>query len=196
MSTIQESPRTRASGHTMSNDHRTSPEEARLFREAVKDVVPLPDDRVAPWRPRPLPVPRQTSLNEAQVIHELLSDAVDLHDLETGEELVYVHPGVQRGVLRKLRRGLFSVDGELDLHGMTVPVARQALVEFLRQCQRHHARCVRIIHGKGNGSLGKQPVLKAKVGHWLRQRNDVLAYSSARPVDGGTGAIYVLLRAR
>ena len=135
-------------------------------------------------------------LNEEQVIRDLLSDAVDLYDLETGEELVYVHPGVQRGVLRKLRRGHFSIGGELDLHGMTVPVARQALVDFLRQCHRQHVRCVRIIHGKGNGSLGKQPVLKAKVSHWLRQRADVLAYSSARPVDGGTGAIYVLLSAR
>jgi DNA-nicking Smr family endonuclease len=124
----------------------------------------------------------------------MLSDALDAAELETGEELLYCRTGLQHSVLRKLRRGHYSVGAELDLHGMRVEEARQALGAFLQHALAGDTRVVRIIHGKGNGSLNKQPVLKGKVNHWLRQRNDVLAFCSARPVDGGTGAIYVLLR--
>jgi DNA-nicking Smr family endonuclease len=114
--------------------------------------------------------------------------------METGEELFYCRSGLQHNVLRKLRRGHYAVEAELDLHGLRVAEARQALGTFLQNALERGIKTVRIIHGKGNGSLNKQPVLKGKVNHWLRQRAEVLAFCSARPVDGGTGAIYVLLR--
>jgi DNA-nicking Smr family endonuclease len=124
----------------------------------------------------------------------MLSDCADPAELETGEELLYCRPGLQHNVLRKLRRGHYAVEAELDLHGLRVAEARQALTTFLQNALSLQIKTVRIIHGKGNGSFNKQPVLKGKVNNWLRQRIEVLAFCSARPVDGGTGAIYVLLR--
>ena len=129
------------------------------------------------------------------MLRELLQDHLDPAELETGEELSFLRPGLQQKLLRKLRRGQFSVAAELDLHGMTANEAYAAVGEFLKRARTRNARCVRIIHGKGNGSLHKLPVLKAKIGGWLRRRDEVLAYCSARPVDGGTGAVYVLLKA-
>ena len=125
----------------------------------------------------------------------MLSDEYDPAEVETGEELIYARSGLQHRILKKLRRGQFVVSAECDLHGMTVPVARQALAEFLARCRLQHQTCVRIIHGKGHGSVQRIPVLKTKVGKWLQQREEVLAYCSARPMDGGTGAVYVLLKA-
>jgi DNA-nicking Smr family endonuclease len=116
--------------------------------------------------------------------------------METGEEIYYCREGLQQTVLRKLKRGQFRVSAFLDLHGMTVTIARQALAHFLQIARRDNITCVRIIHGKGNRSRHKGPILKHKVNHWLRQRDEVLAFCSARPVDGGTGAVYVLLRRR
>jgi len=178
----------------MSKHGKLSTEEKSLFRAAVADAVPLRQKKTPPHHSPPPPVPRQRQLDEQQVLEDMLSDNLDPADLETGEELLYCRPGLQHSVLRKLRRGHYSVGAELDLHGMRVAEARQALSYFLQQALISDTRVVRIVHGKGNGSLNKQPVLKGKVNHWLRQRIEVLAFCSARPVDGGTGAIYVLLR--
>lgn len=165
-----------------------------LFRAAVADVRPI-DAAPEPVRPpRPAPIPRQRQADDAAVMQELLSDGPDPEQLETGEELLYAREGVQRRVLRKLRRGQYRLDGELDLHGMTVPMAREALQEFFGYCRRRGLRCVRVIHGKGRRSNNRGPVLKGKVDHWLRQLDQVLAFCSAQPHDGGTGAVYVLLR--
>lgn len=170
-------------------------EDYKAFREAMQGVRRLSHDDVAPLRaPRPAPVPRQAQADEEQVLHDLLSDLFEPADMETGDEAAYAQPGIQHRVLRKLRRGQYSLQAELDLHGLTVPLARGAVAEFLAHCQRHSLRCVRIIHGKGRGSSNKGPVLKIKVEHWLRQRNEVLAFCTARPADGGTGAVYVLLK--
>ncbi len=125
---------------------------------------------------------------------DMMSEHFEPADWETGEELSYCRAGVQQAVLRKLRRGRFRVSAELDLHGMTVPRAREALVAFLRDARREGLSCVRVIHGKGNGSRHKGPVIKLKVNQWLRQREEIVAFCSALPVDGGTGALYVLLR--
>jgi DNA-nicking Smr family endonuclease len=133
-------------------------------------------------------------MDEAEVLRDLLSEQFDPLETETGEELSYIRPGLQHRTLRKLRRGMLVVDAELDLHGMSVPVARQAVANFLHECKRRHIQCARIIHGKGRGSRHRAPVLKQKVGGWLRQRDEVLAYCSARSYDGGTGAVYVLLK--
>lgn len=130
------------------------------------------------------------------MIRDMMSDAFEPAELETGEELLYARTGLPRRLLRQLRQGKFSMGAELDLHGMTVPMARQALAQFLEECERNAVRSARIIHGKGRGSYQKEPVLKGKVSAWLQQRDEVLAFCSARPADGGTGALYVLLKRR
>ncbi len=173
---------------------RIQPEEQALFREAMQDVRPLACDRVLHPRQQPRPLPRSRLADEQEVMQELAHGLWDPLELESGEELLFARPGLQHGVLRKLRRGHYSVEAELDLHGLTSHEAREVLAEFLHICGRRGVRCARIIHGKGNGSVQRIPVLKAKVSHWLRQRDEVLAFASARPTDGGTGALYVLLR--
>ena len=176
----------------MSEDHD---EDRGLFRQAMADVRPLRQDRVALRRRPPSPVPRQRIADERQVIDELLTHEIDPDALETGEELFHARPGVQRRVLRKMRRGHYRIQDELDLHGLTVPLAHAALREFLAECRLRRRRCVRVIHGKGRRSSNRGPVLKARVDRWLRQWDEVIAFCSARPADGGTGAVYVLLRA-
>ena len=171
-----------------------SDDDLDLFRTEMEGVRPVTQDKVAVSRPRPRPVPRQTQRDEAEVIDLLLTDAVDLDSIETGDELVYARPGVSRSTLRRLRRGEFTVSAELDLHGHTVGAAQAALARFLPESRRLNQTCVRIIHGKGLRSPGKKPVLKAKIYRWLSRREEVLAFASARPVDGGTGAVYVLLK--
>lgn len=170
------------------------PEDRALFRRAVGPVKPLRCDRIEPIRLHPAPIPRFTEADEQQVLADMMSNYFEPAELDTGEELYYRREGVQQAVLRKLRRGQFQVGAALDLHGMTVAVAKEALAAFLHRARRDSLSCVRIVHGKGNGSRHRGPVLKQKINHWLRQRDEVLAFCSARPVDGGTGAIYVLLR--
>lgn len=165
-----------------------------LFRAHVGEVRRLQRLRAEPSLRRPPPVPRQTLADERQVLTDMFSDEYHPCEHETGEELQFSRPGLQHKLLRKLRRGQFRVSAELDLHGMTVTVARQALVEFLLQCRDQNRRCVRIVHGKGNGSRNRGPVLKTMVNRWLRQRDEILAFCSTPPNDGGTGALYVLLK--
>lgn len=176
-------------------DDDISPEDKALFRQTVGPVRRVRHGQASPNKRRPPPIPHKTRDDEQQVLRDMLSDDYDPAELETGEELVFARPGLQHSVLRKLRRGQYSVGAELDLHGMTVTEARPALAQFLLDCRQRHVRCVRIVHGKGHGSHQKRPVLKVKVNSWLRQRDEVLAFCSARIADGGTGAVYVLLRA-
>jgi len=171
-----------------------SAEERALFRAAVRGVQPLRQNRVPDGGSRPPPVPQQRMADEERVVADLLSDPLEPEEVETGEELRFARTGLQHTVLRKLRRGQYSVGAELDLHGMTVVEARQALSCFLQQARADGVRCVRVVHGKGRGSHQRLPVLKGKVNHWLQQWDAVLAFCSARPADGGTGALYVLLK--
>ena len=155
-----------------------------------------PSDRLPPaLAPLPPPRPRQQELDEAAVLVELLQDPVHPEDYESGDTLTYRADGVQDGVWRKLRRGQFRIQAELDLHGLNRDGARGEVGAFLAHCQDQGHRCVRIIHGKGNGSPNSGPVIKRYLDSWLRKRRDVLAFCSARACDGGTGAVYVLLRA-
>lgn len=172
-----------------------SEEERALFRASVADAEPLHSDRTAARRPQPSPVPYQRNADDAAV-RQALADPAFSEELETGDELQFLRPGLQYTVLRRLRRGHYSVNGELDLHGLDVAMARSALTDFLARRAPGRASCVRIVHGKGRGSPGGRPVLKQKVNHWLRQRQEVMAFCSARPADGGSGALYVLLRGR
>ena len=174
--------------------NKPDPEDIKLFRDSVGAVKPVRNDRVAPIRRKISPRPVFRERDETEVLRDMLSDLFDPAEMETGDELLYIRTGLQQRTVRKLRRGKLSVEAELDLHGMTVPVARAAVAGFLRECRRRHVQCARIIHGKGLGSRHRAPVLKHKVGGWLRQRDEVLAYCSARHYDGGTGALYVLLK--
>jgi DNA-nicking Smr family endonuclease len=164
-----------------------------LFRKAVKGARPLKQDRHNPQRPRRKPVPLQRHRDDQAVMASLLSDDYS-PDIETGEELLFVRTGIQQRVLRKFRRGQYTIEAELDLHGRTASEARELVSAFLHTARTNNKRCVRIIHGKGLSSLAKLPILKVKVNSWLRQMDAVLAFCSARPNDGGTGAVYVLLK--
>lgn len=168
--------------------------DAGLFREAVRDVKPLAFDPPAagPTR-RPAPRARFTRADRYAVLQESLHTDVSDPELASGEELVFAREGVQKTVLRKLRRGQYQVQAEIDLHGLTVLEAKEALRAFLANALARHFRCVRIVHGKGLRSGHRGPVLKSAVSSVLRRVGPVLAYVSARQVDGGTGALYVLL---
>ncbi|HEX9206959.1 MAG TPA: Smr/MutS family protein [Steroidobacteraceae bacterium] len=164
------------------------------FRRAVADVRPLPAKPHVPARPRPRPVARFTRAERADVLRESLVVPTDPAALETGEHLSFRRPAVREDVLRKLKRGQFAVEAEIDLHGLGRYAAHEALRQFLNDCVMRNLRCVRVIHGKGLRSGPGGPVLKHVVDHWLRKIENVAAFASARPVDGGTGAVYVLLR--
>lgn len=170
-------------------------DERDLFRKAIGKIRPVKQDKIHPKPRRRKPVPEQTLRDQREVMDSLLSDEYEpAADIETGDELFYTRPGLQHSVIRKLRRGQYAIEAELDLHGATVVQAREAVNTFLKNARDHDKRVVRIIHGKGNSSEGKLPVLKGKVNSWLRQKGEVLAFCSARPNDGGTGAVYVLLK--
>jgi DNA-nicking Smr family endonuclease len=165
--------------------------DVRLFWEAVEDAERLASEQAEPFRRRPAPVPieQPPELRDAEPAVALSESEVD-----TPEFLLFVRPGVQRRLIHDLQRGYLEVELEVDLHGLTVPFAERLLGEFLDECQRRRVRCARIIHGKGSRSAEGPPVLKRKVNYWLRLRKEVLAFASAMRRDGGTGALYVLLR--
>jgi len=169
-----------------------------LLREALKDVAPLPDPGKATLRgPPPKPIPVQKLRDNQQVLQDSLSDQIPLEvGLETGDELVFLRDGLSNMVLRKLRRGHWVAQDELDLHGLRSEEARQLLVAFLNEALARGLRCVRIVHGKGLRSENREPVLKRKVGNWLAQRDEVLAFVQARREDGGSGAVVVLLKVK
>ena len=143
----------------------------------------------------PEPIPRQSLRDERAVLLEAMSDELDLdHLLETDAALSWRREGVGSDTLRKLRRGHWTIQNEIDLHGLRRDEAREALGQFLRTALQREWRCVRVIHGKGLSSPLREPVLKHKVRSWLMQRDEVMAYVQARPSDGGAGALVVLLR--
>ena len=172
------------------------PDEASLFRASVSDVTPLPRPEKAELeRSLPRPVPSQRLRDDRQALRDSLSDTMAWDaGMETGDELSFARNGIGPQTLRKLRRGHWLIQEELDLHGQTVDEARELMVDFLYHCVRRGLRCVRIIHGKGLGSKNREPVLKRKVANWLMQRDEILAFCQARGADGGSGAVVVLLK--
>ncbi len=168
-------------------------DDAALFRASLSGVKPLASSHHAHEKPKPSARPLQKEADERAVLAELLNEP-EPDMLESGDTLIYQGPGLQDGVFRKLRRGQFRMQSELDLHGLNREGAKLAVTRFLAHCQDQGYRSVRIIHGKGNGSPNSGPVIKRYLDSWLRKRQDVVAFCSARPVDGGTGAVYVLLR--
>ena len=170
--------------------------ERHLFSRAVGAVKSLPDARKAHLKsPAPAPLALQKQLDEQSVLREAISDDFDVTTLlETDDQLSFRRPGIGPDVTRKLRRGDWRIQRELDLHGLRTEDAREALGGFIREATRLGLRCLRVVHGKGLGSPGKAPVLKSRVQGWLIQKNEVLAFVQARPVDGGAGALLVLLQ--
>jgi len=167
------------------------------FRRATADVEPLAAPRrVELPRARPAPIPKQMLRDERAALAESLSAPLSVEDaLESGEELVFLREGLSRQLLRKLRRGHWVVEDQLDLHGMNRLEAGVSVAAFLRSCMRRRLRCVRIVHGKGLGSRNREPVLKGKLRKWLAVRDEVLAFCQAPAAHGGAGAVLVLLKA-
>jgi len=164
-----------------------------LFVQSIGSVRPIRQLVVENDRPRPPPEPMQSRLDEARVPSELIDSDIDPALMEVGEELSYLKDGHSPLLLRKLKRGQFSVADEIDLHQMTQVVAREAITQFLAESRRERRLCVKIIHGKGLRSRNEGPVLKRLVDGLLRRRADVLAFASAKANQGGTGAVVVLL---
>ena len=169
--------------------------ERDIFSLTVGLVVPL---RKAPGalvkNALPSAIPRQRLADEAAVMVEALSDDFDVESLlETDDALSFRRRGIGPEVVRKLRRGVWAIQAQLDLHGLRRDEAREALGAFLREAGRNGCRCVRVVHGKGHGSPGREPVLKGKVKSWLVQRCEVIAFTQARAAQGGAGALVVLL---
>ncbi len=176
---------------------RVTEEDRNLFHAAVRDAVPLrPSNHQTRTDRRTMPpVAVQSLLDEHNALTESIAAPLDPDAaLETGDEASYVQAGVSRQALRKMRRGHWVVQAELDLHGMRQPEAHLALNEFLGGCLRRGQRCVRVVHGKGLGSVNREPVLKNRVRGWLARRSEVLAFCQAPATQGGGGALLVLLR--
>nr|HET7858116.1 Smr/MutS family protein [Caldimonas sp.] len=176
---------------------RKASESDHAFADAIGHVMPLRKRaHEAPARARPAARAQQRELDEAAALAESIAGSVDAEALlETDEALSFRRNGIGLDVVRKLRRGVWVLQDEIDLHGLRRDEAHERVSSFLRDASRAGFRCVRVVHGKGLGSPGREPVLKAKVKAWLVKHEDVLAFTHARPADGGHGALIVLLKA-
>ena len=184
--------------------HKDSKEDSEFegslrFADLLDSIKPLHEDHqnraeTQNRKPKPSPTPNETLKDEECVLRESLEISLEVEDLQPGDYLSFCRSGIQKSVFKKLKKGHYSIGAELDLHGHTQPEAQVALAKFIKFSREDNIRCVRIIHGKGYGSNNQGPKLKPMVNKWLQQRNEILAFCSARPNDGGTGAIYVLLK--
>ena len=177
-------------------EHSPAPEDIALFRAEMRDVAPAPPvNRVEPWRPRPSPVPTQRIRDERAVLEDLARLGPEGDDTEVEDDSMFLRPGLPREILRKLRRTHWVIQDQLDLHGLAAEPAAEATADFLNDCRRRGLRCVRVIHGKGLGSRGREPVLKRRIRKLLARRAEVLAFVEPRAIHGGGGAVVVLLEA-
>jgi DNA-nicking Smr family endonuclease len=178
----------------MSNEDQADEDEGALFRRAMQGVEPLKRSQRVPVARRKIRARANFARAErAAVLRESLGIGADLYEVQPGDELLFRRAGVSQAVLRRLRSGQYRVEEEIDLHGMTAAEAVARLADFLRAARARDLRCIRIIHGKGLRSGTRGPVLKNTVNAVLRRSDPVLAFASARPVAGGTGATLVLL---
>lgn len=178
----------------MSDKKQLSEDDKALFRDAIGDVKSVVNDKAPDTSTKPTARVTSTRHDDRSVMEALLSDLSENDLLETGEHLSYTAPGVQRAVLRKLKSGKYAIQAELDLHGLTLAMAKSELSAFLVESQHRRLLCVRIIHGKGRKTAEKSPRMKPAVNQWLQGNKKILAFCSARTNDGGTGAVYALLR--
>lgn len=165
------------------------------FRDAVGDVAPIRSaNRVEPYRVAPAPIPAKRREDEHAVLEELARSTFD-DDAEIEDDASFLRAGLPRDILRKLRRTHWVIQDDLDLHGLSGDEAAAAMAAFLSECKRRGLRCVRIVHGKGLRSVGREPVLKRRIRRLLTRRDEVLAFVEPRAVHGGGGAVVVLLEA-
>ncbi|MGE4337418.1 MAG: Smr/MutS family protein [Pigmentiphaga sp.] len=179
-----------------SQEEQRQQADAAWLRRQLGGVTPLaPSGRIEPRVAAPRPLPLQRWADDDAVLRESLSDDYGAEWLlDADDSLSFRRQGLGPDVVRKLRRGHWAITAQLDLHGLRVDEAREAVAEFVRECVRSERRCVRIIHGKGLGSVNRTPVLKEKVRRWLTQKDEVLAFVEARPNDGGAGVVLALLQ--
>ena len=163
------------------------------FDGLLGGVRPLKQDKVAPYRKPLLPIPRQRILDDERVLEELLEESDETASYESGDELKYIRSGYPSRLLKKLRRGDYAIQDELDLHGLIAEDAKLETHGFINECARDNVRAIRIVHGKGRNSAGRTPVIKNLLLGWLRKNQHVIAVCSTPANDGGTGAVYVLL---
>ncbi len=169
--------------------------EKDLFTRAIGATAPLRRKASVPLAPDPpAPIPVQHQLDEQRVLRESLSDEFDVTTLlDVDDAMSFRRPGIGTDVTARLRKGEWSIQAQVDLHGLRSDEAREALGGFIRSSHKKGLRCVRVVHGKGLGSPGKLPVLKTKTQRWLIQKNEVIAFVQAKPAEGGAGALVVLL---
>ena len=159
-------------------------------------VKPLKQDKIAPYR-KPLdPTPRQRLLDDERVMQELLDESDETVSYESGDELKFLRSGFSTRLLKKLRRGDYAIQDELDLHGLVTAEAKQQTHGFINECAADGVRAVRIVHGKGRNSPGRVPVIKNMLIGWLSKNQHVIGVVSTPANDGGSGAVYVLLNKR
>ena len=178
----------------MADREKLSEEDIELFRRSVGPVRKISHDKAIHAHHKRSPRPRQQAQAGTATPADPFSDYIEAGEVASDETLFFARPGIQQRKLQQLRRGQLAVGAELDMHGMTAAIARHELVLFISACRDQQIRCVRIIHGKGYRTDGQAPVLKNRINNWLRQHHDVLAFSSTPQRDGGSGALYVLLR--
>lgn len=172
-----------------------SDDDSQLFRNAVKDIKPLEHDKVLHTiKKKPIKQLRSPHFFEQEPIIDSLSDEAEVQSINPLDKLSYCQAGIQKRVFKKLRRGQYIIIDELDLHGLNVKQAKKLLLHFLEIALQIEGSCIIIIHGKGHRSGNKEPIIKRQTNHWLKQHPRVLAFHSAQLKDGGTGAVYVLLR--
>lgn len=181
----------------MTQRRHPTPEDLAAFRAAVDGAIPLRvPQRVAFEPPKPSPRPRQRELDEAAAVTESLYGPFEIDDLlAIGDSDSYLRTGLPRNVLRDLRRGRWSIQNHTDLHGLNRHEAHEEVSRFLAESHSAGKRCLRIVHGRGHGSPGREGILRQLVKSWLARRKDVLAFCHAPPCDGGEGALWVLLKA-
>ena len=174
----------------MSRDKEKS---KQMLEEHMTGVNRLQQDRITPYRKPVSALPRQRLLDQERVMQELLEESDETTSYESGDELRFLRDGYSSRLLKKLRRGDYAIQDELDLHGLIVSQAKLQTHEFIYECANTGVRAVRIVHGKGRNSAGRQPVLKNMLLGWLSKNKHVIAVCSTPANDGGTGAVYVLL---
>ncbi len=173
---------------------RSEQSDIALFRQEMGTIETIKYDKTQPTTTPPKPIAKFHQQRIEQKLNTTFSDYFEPRTIGSEESLSFRRSGIQHRLFSRLRSGHLQIEAELDLHGMTVAVAHHALAQFLQDCRQDYLRCVRIIHGKGWSSKNQTPVLKTKLNSWLQQDDDVLAFCSTPAEDGGTGAVYVLLR--
>ncbi|MCK5829585.1 MAG: Smr/MutS family protein [Methylococcales bacterium] len=172
---------------------KLSSEDSALFRQSIGKVKKLKSDTlIISSKSKPKPYPQQKPHQIKNNFESFFE--TEIEKLYQEDSFSFLAPGLQKNILKKLRKGYFGLDASIDLHGLTSQEAKYQLSRFLHFSIEDGFRCVHIIHGKGYRSTDNHPVLKNDVNLWLRQHKEVQAFCSTPLKQGGTGAVFVLLK--